>query len=96
MAASTGNYAPDKGRDKTSSTVNKLTGKAEGMVDKASGMVDDAISSVTERGREAVSGFQEVGSNIAYVVEDSAKNQPMATLAIAVGVGFVLGALWKT
>ena len=65
-------------------------------MDKASGMVDDAISSVTERGRDAVSGIQEIGGNIAYVVEDSVKTQPMATLAIAVGVGFVLGALWKT
>jgi ElaB/YqjD/DUF883 family membrane-anchored ribosome-binding protein len=79
----------------TSSSPSALGSRSE-TADKTSDKATDALSSVTERGGEAVSGFQEVGGNIADVVADSVRNQPMATIVIAVGVGFVLGALWKT
>jgi ElaB/YqjD/DUF883 family membrane-anchored ribosome-binding protein len=38
----------------------------------------------------------EVAGNIKGAVDKSVKDQPMATLAAAAAVGFVLGALWKS
>ena len=37
----------------------------------------------------------EVAEDLGNMVRDSAENRPISTLAIAVAVGFVLGALWR-
>ena len=39
---------------------------------------------------------QEVAGNFKGAVDKSVKDQPMATLAVAAVLGFVLGALWKS
>ena len=40
--------------------------------------------------------FQEVASNLKGAVDNSIKEQPMATLAMVAVLGFVLGAIWKS
>ena len=40
--------------------------------------------------------MQEVAGNFKGAVDRRSKDQPMATLAMAAVVGFVLGALWKS
>ena len=55
----------------------------------------DAASRVAEQGREASEGMQEVAGNFKSALDKSVRNQPMATLAAAAAVGFVLGAIWK-
>ena len=37
-----------------------------------------------------------VAGNVKGAVDKSIKDQPMATLAAAAAVGFMLGALWKS
>jgi len=73
------------------------------MADKASdqfkSMADQAenvANRVGEQGREAAERVQEVTGNLKGAVDRSVKDQPMATLAMAAVVGFVLGALWKS
>jgi hypothetical protein len=39
--------------------------------------------------------MQEVAGNLKDAVDRSLKDQPLATLATAAALGFVLGALWK-
>ena len=51
---------------------------------------------VTEQGREASERMQEVAGNFKGALDKSIKDQPMATLATAAIVGFVLGAIWKS
>jgi ElaB/YqjD/DUF883 family membrane-anchored ribosome-binding protein len=58
--------------------------------------VEDAASKVAEQGREAGERVQAVAGNIKGAVDKSVKDQPMATLAMAAVLGFVLGALWKS
>jgi ElaB/YqjD/DUF883 family membrane-anchored ribosome-binding protein len=40
--------------------------------------------------------MQEVAGNFKGALDKSIKDQPMATLATAAIVGFVLGAIWKS
>jgi ElaB/YqjD/DUF883 family membrane-anchored ribosome-binding protein len=40
--------------------------------------------------------MQEVAGNVKGAIDKSIKDQPMATLAVAAVLGFVLGALWKS
>jgi ElaB/YqjD/DUF883 family membrane-anchored ribosome-binding protein len=81
----------------------KATDQFERMADKASdqfkSMADQAenvANRVGEQGREAAERVQEVTGNLKGAVDRSVKDQPMATLAMAAVVGFVLGALWKS
>jgi ElaB/YqjD/DUF883 family membrane-anchored ribosome-binding protein len=49
-----------------------------------------------KQGREAGERMQEVADNFKSALDKSITDQPMATLATAAIVGFVLGALWKS
>jgi ElaB/YqjD/DUF883 family membrane-anchored ribosome-binding protein len=51
---------------------------------------------VADQGRQATEGMQDVAGNMKGALDKSIKDQPMATLAVAAAVGFVLGAIWKT
>ena len=81
----------------------KATNQFERMADKATdnfrtmaGQAEDAANRMVEHGREVGDRMQEVAGNFEGAVDRSVKDQPMATLAMAAVVGFVLGALWKS
>ena len=62
-------------------------------------MTDQAehiASRVAEEGREVSDKVQEVAGNIKGALDKSVMDQPMATLAMAAVLGFVLGAIWKS
>jgi len=60
---------------------------------KVAGQVEGYASEAMDKLRETGAG--EVAGNIKGAVDKSVKDQPMATLALAAVVGFVLGAIWK-
>ena len=69
--------------------------------DKASDVKDQATDQIKKVASDAVdhlrdTGAGEVAGNIKGAVDRSVKDQPMATLAMAAAVGFVLGAIWKS
>jgi ElaB/YqjD/DUF883 family membrane-anchored ribosome-binding protein len=72
-------------RDKATEQFNKAADKAESMANR-----------VTDHGREAGERMQEVAGNFKEALDSSLRDQPMATLATAAIVGFILGALWKS
>jgi ElaB/YqjD/DUF883 family membrane-anchored ribosome-binding protein len=81
----------------------KATGQFEKMADRATDkfrdvadQAEDVANRVARQGRDAGERVQEVAGNFKGAVDRSVKDQPMATLAIAAAVGFVLGALWKS
>ncbi len=83
------------------STFNR--GPAENLADKATDKVDQVFSrveqtarSISDQGREASEQVGQVADNLKTAIDKSAKEQPMATLAVAIAAGFVLGALWKS
>jgi ElaB/YqjD/DUF883 family membrane-anchored ribosome-binding protein len=63
---------------------------------KAVHQVEAVASAVAAQGRDAGERVQAVAGTIKGAVDKSVKDQPMATLAMAVVMGFVLGALWKS
>jgi len=68
--------------------------QATGQIKKVAGQVEGYASDAMDKLRDTSAG--EVAGNLKGAVDKSVKNQPMATLAIAAAVGFVLGALWKS
>ena len=78
--------------DKISDLKNKATDQVNRAADQAEGMVNRAA----DQGRQASERMQEVAGNFKGALDKSIKDQPMATLAVAAGLAFVLGAIWKS
>jgi len=70
-------------KDKATDQLKKVAGRAEGLA-------NDAIDQLRD------TGAGEVAENLKGAVDKSVRDQPMATLALAAAVGFILGALWKS
>jgi ElaB/YqjD/DUF883 family membrane-anchored ribosome-binding protein len=83
----TGERAKDRLQDMADSTADQLKTAAE--------RAQDIAGKATEQAREYGEKAQEAVKQFKPAVEKSLKEQPMATLAIASVIGFVLGALWK-
>lgn len=79
MAQTATNYA-----DKASKMANRAEEKFESVADKASARVNEAGNAVREYGNQAVDKL-----------EETVQDRPMATIAGAVALGFVLGVLLK-
>lgn len=74
----------------------EYAGKAGKTVESAIGSAETTLRSMAEQGKEAGDRVQEVAGNLKGAVEKSVGDQPMATLAVAAMLGFVLGAVWKS
>lgn len=83
-------------KEKATDKFEKLADTATDQFGKVADTVESVATKVAEHGREAGQQVQEVAGNIKGAVDKSVKDQPMATLAMAAVVGFVLGALWKS
>jgi ElaB/YqjD/DUF883 family membrane-anchored ribosome-binding protein len=68
---------------------------AQDVTDRVATQVESTVADIAQRGREASRSVREVTDNFGTALDRSLDRQPMTTLAMAVGVGFVLGALWK-
>lgn len=75
---------------------NELAGRAGQQVDRAIENAEDAVRNLADQGRDAGQRVTEVAGNMRSAVDKSVREQPMATLAVAVAMGFVVGALWKS
>jgi ElaB/YqjD/DUF883 family membrane-anchored ribosome-binding protein len=62
------------------------------VADRVEGLATGAAGQM----REVSDRTGKVAGNFKGALDKSAKDQPMATLAMAAAVGFVLGALWKS
>jgi ElaB/YqjD/DUF883 family membrane-anchored ribosome-binding protein len=81
------------GRSDLSDKASDLKDKATEQYKKVANRVEGYASSAVDQLRETGAG--EVAGNLKGAVDKSVKNQPVATLALAAAVGFVLGAIWK-
>ena len=72
------------------------TGKPDQVSDVTAERAENVGNRVEGQGRQAGERMQEVAGNFKTALDKSVRDQPMATLATAAMVGFVLGALWKS
>jgi ElaB/YqjD/DUF883 family membrane-anchored ribosome-binding protein len=79
-------------KDQATDQVKKVADRVEGLA----GSATQQAKQVADRAGEAAEQVGDVASNVKGAVDKSLKQQPMATLAIAAMLGFVLGALWKS
>lgn len=90
--ADTGNKMSAGVTDAASDLAAKAGEKLEGVAEQAGA----AVRSIATQGRDAGERVQEVAGNVRGAIDKSLDQQPMTTLAVAAGVGFLLGALWRS
>jgi ElaB/YqjD/DUF883 family membrane-anchored ribosome-binding protein len=79
--------------------VSRLTGEIADIMsskggvawDRAKANVEGLVSDATAKGQDAVDAVREVSDNMIGALDESLKKRPYTTLAIAVGIGFLLG-----
>lgn len=77
-------------------TAEELADKAVNLAERTSEQLERTVQSAVEQGRQATEHVQVVADNFKHAVDKSVKDQPLTTLAVAAGIGFVIGALWKS
>lgn len=82
--------------ERTAKTAEELTAKAADFAERTSEEVQRVANNVASQSREATEQLQEVAQNFKSAVDKSVNDQPLTTLAVAAGLGFVIGALWKS
>jgi len=77
--------------EQTEGTVQKIAGRVQDAFGAATG---DAETQAKGKAREAVGSVQESYGEVLNQVRESAVSNPVVTLAVIAGIGFVLGAAW--
>ncbi len=57
--------------------------------------VDSAVDDLSERGGAAMEAAQDAALSIEESLEDVIAQRPLATVALALGLGFLIGATWR-
>jgi ElaB/YqjD/DUF883 family membrane-anchored ribosome-binding protein len=56
---------------------------------------DQAMDDMSERGSAMMDAAQDAASSIEESLEDVITQRPLATVSLALGVGFLIGAMWR-
>jgi ElaB/YqjD/DUF883 family membrane-anchored ribosome-binding protein len=97
MTQQTG-YRPGEAQGAAANVKDRLGEMADTATDKVKDVAEsaqDMAGKVADQAREYGEQAQDAVKQVKPFVEKSLKEQPMATLAGAAVLGFVLGALWK-
>lgn len=57
--------------------------------------VDSTVDDLSERGSAAMDAAQDAASSIEETLEDIIQQRPLATVGLALGLGFLIGAAWR-
>jgi ElaB/YqjD/DUF883 family membrane-anchored ribosome-binding protein len=92
-------HAADDSKDELASqgadAFRGIKANVESVIADAGEKGQQALSYAGRKGQEAVDSMRDVGDTLAVAVEKSVTKRPYATLALALGLGFLLGATWR-
>ena len=57
--------------------------------------VDSAVEDISERGGAVMDAAQDTVSSIEETLEDVIQQRPLATVGLALGLGFLIGLTWR-
>jgi ElaB/YqjD/DUF883 family membrane-anchored ribosome-binding protein len=57
--------------------------------------IDSAVDDVSERGSAMMDSAYDAASSLEESLEDVIVQRPLATVGIALGIGFLIGAAWR-
>lgn len=85
--------------DHITDALNALAGEAGKQARRgyrqARANVDSALDEATERGSAMFGAAQDAAVNIEETLEDVITQRPLATVGLALGLGFLIGVTWR-
>jgi ElaB/YqjD/DUF883 family membrane-anchored ribosome-binding protein len=85
--------------DQVSDALSTLTGTAKKQARRgykqARANVDSVLSDVSDRGNAAIDAAQNAVSSIEDTLEEAIQQRPLATVGLAIGLGFLIGVTWR-
>jgi ElaB/YqjD/DUF883 family membrane-anchored ribosome-binding protein len=85
--------------DQVSDALGALTGTAKKQTRRgyrqAKTNVDSVLSDVSERGNAAIDAAQNAVASIEDTLEETIQQRPLATVGLAIGLGFLIGVTWR-
>ena len=57
--------------------------------------VDSAVDEISERGSAVMGAAQDAAASVEETLEDVITQRPLATVGLALGLGFLIGATWR-
>lgn len=85
--------------DQISDALNAIAGNARKQARRgykqARANVDLVVDDVSERGAAAMSAAQDAAASLEETLEDVITERPLATVGLALGIGFLIGAIWR-
>ena len=85
--------------DQITDAINTFAGAATKQAKRgykqARAQVDSTMDDVSERGGAMMEAAQDAAHSIEETLEDVITQRPLATVALALGLGFLIGATWR-
>jgi ElaB/YqjD/DUF883 family membrane-anchored ribosome-binding protein len=85
--------------DQITDAINTFAGTAKKQAKRgykqARAQVDSTVDDVSERGGAMMEAAQDAAHSIEETLEDVITQRPLATVALALGLGFLIGATWR-
>jgi ElaB/YqjD/DUF883 family membrane-anchored ribosome-binding protein len=85
--------------DQITEALNTLAGvarkEARRGYKKARANVDSVVDDISERGSAAMSAAQDAAVSVEETLEDVIAERPLATVGLALGLGFLIGVTWR-
>ncbi|WP_029581675.1 YqjD family protein [Bradyrhizobium sp. URHD0069] len=85
--------------EKITDALNSFAGTAKNQARhgyrQARANVDSAVEDASERGGAMMDAAQEAASSIEETLEDVIAQRPLATVGLALGLGFLIGLTWR-
>ena len=69
--------------------------EVKAQMSRAKESLDGVLSDASGKGMEAMETARESTDTMVEALEDAVRQRPFATLAIAIGLGFLFGASWR-
>jgi ElaB/YqjD/DUF883 family membrane-anchored ribosome-binding protein len=85
--------------DQITDAINTFAGSAKKQARRgykeARANVDQAVSDASERGGAMMDAAQDAAYSIEETLEDVITQRPLATVGLAIGLGFLIGVTWR-
>jgi ElaB/YqjD/DUF883 family membrane-anchored ribosome-binding protein len=85
--------------DQITDALNSFAGTAKKQARRgykqARANVDSAVEDLSERGGAAMGAAQDTLSSVEETLEDVIQQRPLATVGLALGLGFLIGLTWR-
>ena len=85
--------------DQITDALNSFAGTAQKQARRgykqARANVDSAVDDISERGSAVIDAAQDAALSIEETLEDVIAQRPLATVGLALGLGFLIGVTWR-